>query len=65
MSQKSASLKKFFKRRTKKMKGSKNYVAPEMFTFCMSEDDVVRTSQVDVYTNDSYTDGWTDGSLKN
>ncbi|MBR2375527.1 MAG: hypothetical protein IKA88_04490 [Clostridia bacterium] len=47
------------------MKGSKNYVAPEMFTFRMSKDDVVRTSQVDVYSNDSYTDSWADGSLKN
>ncbi|MBR2375723.1 MAG: hypothetical protein IKA88_05490 [Clostridia bacterium] len=46
------------------MKSLKSYVALKIRVFRIKVHDVVRTSQVDVYSNDSYGDNWTDGALK-
>ncbi|MBO5412032.1 MAG: hypothetical protein J6A38_02980 [Clostridia bacterium] len=47
------------------MKQFKNYVAPEMFILSLSATDVIcNSTQVDIYSDDSYVDGWTDGALK-
>ena len=46
------------------MKGFKDYVAPTIRTIYADVEDVVCASQVDVYSDDSYADHWTDTSLK-